>query len=197
MMGKDAAKEKEPSKNNNAINNAFQEKASSVQNASPAESNRSKNQNPFAGNNPYSDIIRHPHHEAANRPHMSLYDRAAQFSPYAALVGFDGVIAETGRLTDRKIELSESEKAFLDQKLTLIDDKVQTNPEITVVYFVPDSLKDGGKYQEYTGKVRQIDAVERTIVFLAANGRSAGKAIPIDDISEIHGELVNYMDEDF
>ena len=147
--------------------------------------------------NPYADIIHLPHHKAANRPHMSLYDRAAQFSPFAALTGFDGVIAETARLTDRKVELSESEKILLDQKLTLIDDVIQDkhHPEITVVYFVPDYLKEGGEYEEYTGKVRKVDAVERTIVFLAANGRSAGKKVLIDDIMEIHGELVDYMDE--
>ena len=147
--------------------------------------------------NPYSDIIHLPHHKAPNRPHMSMYDRAAQFSPFAALTGFDGVIAETGRLTDRKIELSESEKILLDQKLTLIDDVIQDkhHPEITVVYFVPDYLKDGGEYEEYTGKVRHIDKVERTVVFLAANGRSAGKAIKIDEIKNVHGELVDYMDE--
>ena len=146
--------------------------------------------------NPYADIIHLPHHKAPNRPHMSLYDRAAQFSPFAALTGFDGVIAETGRLTDRKVELSESEKVLLDQKLTLIDDVIQDkhHPEITVVYFVPDYLKEGGEYEEFSGKVRHIDTVERTVVFLAANGRSAGKAIGIDEIKEIHGELVDYMD---
>ena len=149
--------------------------------------------------NPYADIIHLPHHQAANRKHMSMYDRAAQFSPFAALVGFDGVIAETGRLTDRKVELSESDKVLLDQKLMLIDDVIQDghHPEITVVFFVADLLKDGGEYQEYTGKVRQVDAVERKIVFLAANGRSAGKKVPIDDVTEIHGELVEYMDDTF
>lgn len=147
--------------------------------------------------NPYEDIINLPHHQAANRKQMSMYDRAAQFSPFAALVGFDGVIAETGRLTDRKVELSESEKVLLDQKLTLIDDVIQDkhHPEITVVYFVPDYLKEGGEYEEYTGKVRQVDTVDRKIVFLAANGRSAGKKVPIDDVTEIHGELVEYMDD--
>ena len=70
--------------------------------------------------NPYADIIHLPHHKAPNRPHMSLYDRAAQFSPFAALTGFDSVIAETARLTDRKVELSESEKILLDQKLTMV-----------------------------------------------------------------------------
>ena len=147
--------------------------------------------------NPYSDIIHLPHHKAANRPHMSMYDRAAQFSPFAALSGFDGVSAETGRLTDRRIELSESERSLLDQKLTLIDDVIQDgyHPEITVEYFVADQRKDGGEYREYTGKVRQIDTVARTIVFLAKNGRSAGVKIAVDEIKAIQGELVDYMDE--
>ena len=148
-------------------------------------------------NNPYADILHLPHHKSPNRPHMSMHDRAAQFSPFAALTGFDGVIAETGRLTGRKIELSEAEKLLLDQKLTLIDDVIHDHhhPEITVTYFIHDALKQGGEYEEFTGKVRKIDAVARTLIFLAENGRSRGKTILIDDISEIHGELVDYMDE--
>ena len=66
---------------------------------------------------PYADILMLPHHKAANRPHMSMHDRAAQFSPFAALTGFDGVIAETGRMTDQKAELSESQMILLNQKL--------------------------------------------------------------------------------
>ena len=147
--------------------------------------------------NPYADILMLPHHKAANRPHMSMHDRAAQFSPFAALTGFDGVIAETGRRTDQKVELSEYQMTLLDQKLTLIDDAIQDgyHPVVTVVYFVPDTKKDGGSYQEYTGKVRQVDAVERKLVFLAENERSADKEISIDDILEIHGDLVDYMDD--
>ena len=147
--------------------------------------------------NPYADIIHLPHHKAPNRPHMSLYDRAAQFSPFAALTGFDSVIAETARLTDRKVELSESEKILLDQKLTLIDEEIQDgyHPVVTVVYFVPDALKAGGSYQKFIGKVRQVEPVERKLVFLAANERSGGKEIGIDSILEIHGELVDDTDE--
>ena len=146
--------------------------------------------------NPYADILHLPHHQAADRKHMSMYDRAAQFSPFAALTGFDGVIAETGRLTDHKIELSESEKVLLDQKLTLIDEVIRAgqHPEISLLYFIPDARKTGGAYQEHTGSVRQIDPIERAIVFLADNGRSAGMIIAIDDVKEIHGELVDYMD---
>ena len=146
--------------------------------------------------NPYEDIIHLPHHQSSNRPHMSLYDRAAQFSPFAALTGFDGVIVETSRLTDQKIELSEYERALLDQKLSHIDDELRkgNHPEITVIYFVPDPLKAGGAYNEYTGHVRNIDAFERYIVFLAGNGRSAGRRIGIDDIWGMHGELVDDME---
>ena len=146
--------------------------------------------------NPYEDIIHLPHHQSSNRPHMSLYDRAAQFSPFAALTGFDGVIAETSRLTDQKIELSEYERALLDQKLSLIDDELRkgNHPEIAVVYFVPDPLKAGGAYEEYTGRVRSINAVEKCVVFLAENRRSAGKRIRIDGIAEIRGELVDDME---
>ena len=145
---------------------------------------------------PYEDIIHLPHHQSATRPHMSLYDRAAQFSPFAALTGFDGVIAETGRMTERKIDLSEYERSLLDQKLSLIDDELRkgNHPEIAVVYFVPDPLKAGGAYEEYTGRVRSIDAVEKCVVFLAENRRSAGKRIKIDGIAEIRGELVDGME---
>ena len=146
--------------------------------------------------NPYEDIIHLPHHQSATRPHMSLYDRAAQFSPFAALTGFDGVIAETGRMTERKIELSEYERSLLDQQLIRIDEELRkgNHPEITVVYFVPDPRKAGGAYEEYTGRVRSIDAVEKCVVFLAENRRSAGKRIRIDGIAEIRGELVDDME---
>ena len=147
--------------------------------------------------NSYADILKLPHHKAANRPQMSMHDRAAQFSPFAALTGFNGVIAETGRRTERKIDLSESQMTQLNQKLTLIDDAIQDgyHPVVTAVYFVPDAKKDGGAYQEFTGKVRQVDSVERKLVFFAANERSAGKELSIDVILEIHGDLVDYMDD--
>ena len=85
---------------------------------------------------------------------------------------------------------------LLNQKLTLIDDTIQDgyHPMVTVVYFVPDARKDGGSYQEYIGKVRLVDAVERKLVFLAENERSAGMEIPIDDILEIYGDLVDSME---
>lgn len=101
--------------------------------------------------NPYADILALPHRQAENRPHMSMHDRAAQFSPFAALTGFDGVIAETGRMTDRKIELSESQKLLLDQKLTLIDEVIQDGyPDWNIPYFHPAYFHSSYPLQNYS-----------------------------------------------
>lgn len=148
--------------------------------------------------NPYEDILHLPHHRASGRPHMSLYDRAAQFAPFAALSGFDGVIAETGRLTERRKELSEEDGERLNQRLAAIARALQRgeHPRVAVTCFVPDPRKPGGAYREHTGRVRRIDAVEKTIVFLAANGRSGGEIIRMADIAEIRGELPDPAGED-
>ena len=148
--------------------------------------------------NPYADIIRLPHHQSLKRPWMSMLNRAAQFSPYAALAGFDGVIAETGRLTDRRAELSESEKIRMDRKLALIGGALREgrHPTVTVKYFVKDAFKEGGSYEEYTGQVRRIDAAGRTVEFLTAGGRPGGKVIPVDDLSDIRGGETDAYEED-
>jgi hypothetical protein len=129
---------------------------------------------------------------------MSLYDRAAQFAPFAALVGYDEMVREEARLTDEERQLSEDERGVLDRKLRLIADVIEENqrPEITVVYFEPDALKQGGSYTEYTGVVKKIDPIEGVIVYFAENERSDGKTVPLGCIWEIHGELVDYMDEE-
>ena len=139
---------------------------------------------------PYADIIHLPHHQSATRPHMSLHDRAAQFAPFAALTGFDGVIAETGRQTECRAELSESEKALLDRKFARIIDCLQQGrrPTVTVAYFEADARKDGGAYRQHSGEVKKIDLFERTIVFMGKGGHSGGEAIPIDDVVDIRSE---------
>ena len=145
----------------------------------------------------YADIIDLPHHQAENRNHMSLYDRAAQFAPFAALVGYDEIVKEEARLTDDEAPLYESEIDVLNQKMGLIADVIEDRrpPEISIVYFAPDALKSGGSYAEYTGTVKKIDAIEGKIIFYAENGRSNGQSIQISRIREIHGELVDYIDD--
>lgn len=139
---------------------------------------------------PYADILHLPHHRAAGRAHMSLHDRAAQFAPFAALTGFDGVIAETGRQTERRVELSESEKALLDRKFARIIDCLQQGrrPTVTVAYFEADARKDGGAYRQHSGEVKKIDLFERTIVFMGKGGRSGRVTIPMDDVMDIRSE---------
>ena len=99
----------------------------------------------------YEDIINLPHHVSKTRPQMSMLDRAAQFSPFAALTGYDAAIKETGRLTDEKIEMDEDRKAALDMKQAYLIEMIDEQPEISVTYFLPDTKKSGGSYVTVTG----------------------------------------------
>ena len=91
----------------------------------------------------YDDFLNLPHHVSADLPHMSMQNRAAQFAPFAALVGYDALIQETTRLTDQKAELDESVKAELNEKLRLLLELMPQQPEVTITYFLPDNRKAG------------------------------------------------------
>ena len=112
----------------------------------------------------YADIINLPHHVSKSRPQMSISDRATQFSPFAALTGYDAAIEETGRLTDSFIELDENRKSFLDEKLQLIEKNIEKQPKVIITYFKPDEKKEGGTYIDITGFVKKIDDYEQCIV---------------------------------
>ena len=124
----------------------------------------------------YKDIINLPHHVSSKRPQMPMLDRAAQFSPFAALTGYDDAIHETGRLTDEKIDLSEEEKEALDRKQQILMERLGDHPALTITYFVPDERKTGGSYQTITGVVRRIDTVNGVLLL------TDQRAIPIPDI---------------
>jgi len=94
----------------------------------------------------YDDIINHPHYVSKTRPQMSMLDRAAQFSPFAALTGYDAAIKETRRLTTDKLELDDDTKTLLNMKQAYLMEIINEQPEITVSYFLPDSKKAGGEY---------------------------------------------------
>ena len=111
----------------------------------------------------YEDILHLPYPDSPKHPRMSLYDRAAQFSPFAALTGHHAAIAETGRLTDRRIELDESEITRVDAELQHLQELLPGRPTVSITYFVPDERKDGGSYQTVTGLVKRIDAVNGMI----------------------------------
>ena len=106
----------------------------------------------------YADIINLPHFQSQKRPHMSLYDRAAQFAPFAALTGFDDMVTEEARMTDKPIELSEIELEALNRKMDLVELLLQDggHPTLSFTYFEPDSNKDGGQYLTRIGIVKKI-----------------------------------------
>lgn len=126
---------------------------------------------------PYEDILYMPHHVSTKHPPMSASDRAAQFSPFAALTGHDAAIQETGRLTDVQVEQSEEQRALLDRKQQYL--ATLERPEVAVTYFLPDGRKDGGAYVTVTGQLKRIDPVERVLILVG------GQSIPLDDIIEI------------
>lgn len=105
--------------------------------------------------NPYDDIINLPHHTSTSRPRMSTHDRAAQFSPFAALTGYESAITEAGRLTDKRFELDEYVKADLNERLCKLRDHIDEQPDVSIVYFQPDDKKSGGAYITVTGGVKK------------------------------------------
>lgn len=136
----------------------------------------------------YDKIINLPHHVSFTRPQMSMIDRAAQFSPFAALTGYDAAVKETARLTEQQIELDEYEKAALDQRILLLQEHLKELPEVTITYFVPDERKDGGKYVSTAGIVKKIDIYAKQIML-------AGKSkISIENILSIEGELFRILE---
>ena len=136
---------------------------------------------------PYDDIINLPHHVSSSRPHMSSIDRAAQFSPFAALTGYDDAVKETARLTEKRVELDESRKAALNERLCIIQDTLVEQPTVIITYFQPDKKKSGGAYVTATGSVKKIDEYVRTVVMHDTT------KIPIDEIISIDGEMFSSM----
>lgn len=131
----------------------------------------------------YDDIIDLPHPISRVHPQMSAKNRAAQFSPFAALTGYDAAIKETARLTDQRIELSEGMIEALEMKLNLLAEAIDEHPEITVTYYRPDAKKQGGAYRTIIGAVKKIDNYERVIVLMD------GARIPMVDVLGVEGTL--------
>ena len=131
----------------------------------------------------YDDLLDLPHHVSVTHPHMSLYDRAAQFAPFKALTGYEDDVEETARLTDRRIELDADSIAHLDARLRLLEEHLADAPTVSITYFLPDKRKEGGSYEVATGVVKKIDGVRRVVIL------RSGQQISIGDISGIDGEL--------
>ena len=113
-------------------------------------------------------------------PPMSIEDRAAQFSPFAAVVGYDDAVEETARYTDSMIELSEDEIVLLNGALARLRESIDEKPQIRVTYFVPDAKKDGGEYVSKTGIVKRIDEYENVLIFTDGDKVAVSSIIKVE-----------------
>ena len=131
---------------------------------------------------PYDDLLYLPHPTSAKHPRMPLADRAAIFSPFAALSGHGDAIRETARLTERRMELDEDAKAELDRRQAVLLEHLGEQSEVTVTWFRPDERKEGGAYLTTTGRLKKIDALGRRLVLLDGTG------IPLEDVADLESE---------
>ena len=128
----------------------------------------------------YDDIINLPHHVSPTRQRMSIHDRAAQFAPFAALIGYDDAVAETARLTETRPELDEQEQRAINERLAYIADHIHEYPEVRIRYFVSDERKNGGAILSVSGMVTKVLINKQQIVM------STGVHIPFDAIVGIN-----------
>ncbi len=136
----------------------------------------------------YDAILHLPHHVSEKHPPIPMEERAAQFSPYAALTGFGAVINETRRLTDPRQILSEETLTQLNRQYQLLLEHLPERPKITVTYFQPDGRKEGGAYLTLTGRVKKVDAYEQRLVL------EDGSVIAMENIMAMDGELFAGME---
>ena len=131
---------------------------------------------------PYDDMIDLPHPSSKKHPRVSIRDRAAIFSPFAALSGHGAAIVETARLTDRRMELDEDTKEELDQKQAVLMEHIEEQPEVTVTWFQPDERKEGGAYLTVTGRLKKLDKIRRVLVL------TDGTKILLANVVELESE---------
>ena len=132
---------------------------------------------------PYEDIVNLPPHISKRHPQPSMMDRAARFAPFAAITGYEEMVLEEARITEERIDLDEGTLSILNEKLNMIQEFIDEEPEVTITYFEPDKKKTGGAYVSITGVVKRIDEYERLVIM------TDGKKIRIEDIFALESNL--------
>ena len=131
----------------------------------------------------YDDILHRTHPTSTKHPRMPISERAAIFSPFAALTGHAGAIAETARLTERKMELDEDARAELDRRQAVLLEHIKEQPEVTVTWFCPDEKKSGGAYVVTTGRLKKVDNDAGTLRL------ADGLTVSLDEIVDLQCDL--------
>lgn len=134
-------------------------------------------------NNKYLDIIDLPHYEPKYHPRMSIMQRSAQFAPFSALTGYEDLVEETSRITEKKKSLSEYEQNILNEKLSILQKNINNKPNVTFTYFVKDEKKSGGKYIKIASSIKSIDLVNRFIKL------TNNQIIKIENIYNIESDI--------
>ena len=132
---------------------------------------------------PYEDIVNLPPHISKKHPQPSMMDRAARFAPFAAITGYEEMVLEEARVTEERIDLDEGTLSLLNEKLNMIQEFLDEEPEVTITYFEPDKKKSGGAYVSITGVVKRIDEYEHFVIM------TDGKKIRIEDIYAMGSDL--------
>lgn len=137
---------------------------------------------------PYEDIVNLPPHISKKHPQPSMMDRAARFAPFAAITGYEEMVLEEARVTEERVDLDEGTLSILNEKLNMIQEFIDEEPEVTITYFEPDKKKTGGAYVKHIGVIKKIDEYARTVIF---NDKTI---VSIDDILAIEGEIFGYLE---
>ena len=124
----------------------------------------------------YDDILHLARPQSKKHRPMPMEDRAAQFLPFAALTGYDAAVSETARLTEARVELDPQEAERLGERLVELAKRQKEQPELSLLYYVPDARKAGGAYVTVSGRLRKITDFPRCIYL------TDGSEIPIEDI---------------
>ena len=132
---------------------------------------------------PYEDIVNLPPHISKKHPQPTMMDRAARFAPFAAITGYEEMVLEEARITEERIDLDEGTLSILNEKLNMIQEFIDEEPEITITYFEPDKKKSGGAYIDITGTVKRIDEYEHLVIM------TDGKKIRVEDIYDLESDL--------
>ena len=132
---------------------------------------------------PYEAIVNLPPHISKKPPQPTMMDRAARFAPFAAITGYEEMVLEEARITEERIDLDEGTLSILNEKLNMIQEFIDEEPEVKITYFEPDKKKSGGAYIDITGTVKKIDEYECLVIM------TDGKKIRVEDIYGLESDL--------
>ena len=141
----------------------------------------------FKYDHKYDEILNLEHHKSKKHPPMSLYARAAQFAPFAALTGYEDSVLETAREVGERIDIDDELRSILDSKIQILIEQIKKRPEVIVTYFIPDITKDGGVYVNVTGIIKKVDRINQIIIL------EDKTEIPINEIIDISGDIFKIL----